>query len=42
MNYLKKGKKEFRSEERSHIARPKQGDLPYQLVNKMLISIPMH
>ena len=36
MNYLKKGKKELRSEDRSHIARPKQGDPLCQLVIKML------
>ena len=32
----KKGKKELRSEDRSHIRRPKRGDLPCQLVTKML------
>ena len=36
MNYLKKGKKEFRSEDRSHIPRPNRGDLLCQLVTKML------
>ena len=36
MNYLKKGKIEFRSDDRSHIARPKRGDLPCQLVAKIL------
>ena len=41
MNYLKKGKKELRSEDRSHIARPKWGNLSCQLVTKMLTNIPM-
>ena len=45
MNYLrKKEKKELRSEKKSRKGRPKRGggDLPCQLVTKMLTSIPMH
>ena len=36
MNYLKKEKNDLRSEDRSHIARPKRRNLPCQLVTKML------
>ena len=42
MNYLKKKKNDLRSEDRSHIARPKRGDLLCQLVTKMLTSIHLH
>ena len=42
MNYIKKGKEQVRSEDSSHIARPKQGHLPCQLVTKMLIDIDIH
>ena len=40
--YLKKGKKEVKSEDRSHIARRKWGNLLCQLVTKILRSTSIH